>query len=470
MTFLDVNWSNLDRPALFTEDGVVVNYCQLYADVISLAKLIPSRQLIFFVGQNDRNTITTYLSCLEIGAVPLLLNKSFSLESFSGLRKVYEPAYFFLPNGYLEEMGSLELITSIGDYGLWHDSSVSPPLLSPMLALLMATSGSTGSPKLVRLSMENVLSNAKSIATYLSVNSDDRAITSLPFNYSYGLSVINSHLFAGAAISLSGRTFFDSKFWTQMSDHKVTSLAGVPYSYEMLLKLRFERMSLPALHTLTQAGGAMNPQQAFKIFQLCAAKGMKFFTMYGQTEATARIAYLSPDDFDRKVGSIGKAIPDGRLWLEGDYGEIINSPNKIGELIYSGPNVALGYAENKKDLFEDNAWRNVLRTGDLAKFDDEGFFYIAGRRQRFIKMFGVRVSLDQVEAWFAKQGLSSAALGEDDFLRIFIESDSECKLQSHASRLSCEYGIHESALRVCAIKKIPRLDTGKIDYQCLQKI
>ena len=463
-----VRWSEADQVALLTEDGSTVTYGQLHADTLSLAQHLPAHRLVFLLGQNDRATLTAYLACLASGAVPLLLNQAMSAPALAQLCKVYEPEYVFACAKRLTWPDPFEVRLTFEGYTLFQRSCASQDMLHPVLALLLATSGTTGSPKLVRLSHQNLCANARSIVSYLNIGASDRAITSLPFNYSYGLSIINSHLSVGAAISLTNKSFFDAAFWTQLKSHGVTSLAGVPYSYEILLKLRLERMDLPSVHTMTQAGGRLALPTAAQVQAICRAKGQRFFTMYGQTEATARIAYLPPEAFEAKAGSIGRVIPGGELWLEDDAGQRIEATGQVGELVYRGQNVALGYAECRADLGRGDAWVGVLRTGDLARQDEDGFFFIEGRRHRFLKIFGVRVSLDAVEAWFAQRSMVAAAYGNDSVLCIALEADQGSDLKALVTQLGADLTVHPSALKLSAMAQLPRLSSGKVDYSCLQ--
>ena len=470
MIFPLVRWSEDERIALLTEDGSIVTYGQLQADALTLARHLPASHLVFLLGLNDRASLTAYLACLESGAVPLLLNQKMSATALAQLCQVYEPEYVFACTEQLAWPGSYEANLAFEGYTLFQRRYTSHKTVHPELALLLATSGTTGSPKLVRLSHKNLYANARSIVSYLNIGASDRAITSLPFNYSYGLSIINSHLSVGAAISLTNKTFFDATFWTQLKSNGVTSLAGVPYSYEILLKLRLERMDLPSVRTMTQAGGRLALPTAVQVQAICRAKGQRFFTMYGQTEATARIAYLPPEDFEAKAGSIGRVIPGGELWLEDDAGQRIQASDQVGELVYRGENVALGYAECRADLERGDVWGGVLRTGDLARQDEDGFYFIEGRRHRFLKIFGVRVSLDAVEAWFAQRSLLAAAYGADNELCVALEADMLVDTKALVIQLGADLTIHPSALRLRAMKQLPRLSSGKVDYSCLQTI
>jgi long-chain acyl-CoA synthetase len=464
-----VGWHSHQGVALVTPAGDHVSYGQLRQDVDALAQQLSARQLVFLLGSNDRVSITSYLACLTKGAVPLLLGRDVSQHALRALVDCYRPTTIVAPLGLLPlDMGYVSVWSSDG-YG--HHQALSPcatPSMHQSLSLLLATSGSTGSPKLVRLTLDNLIANAASICQYLDIDSNERAITSLPFHYSYGLSVINSHLHAGATLVLSDHSLMEAVFWKQLQDHKVTSMAGVPYSYDILLKLRFQRMALPYLKTLTQAGGRLEREKQAQIHHICQQRGMRFFTMYGQTEATARVAYLPPDQLQEKLGSIGLAIPGGQLHLEDEAGRVIDAPNQLGELVYTGKNVALGYAETREDLSRGDDWGGVLRTGDLAKQDTDGCFYIEGRKRRFLKIHGVRVSLDAVEAWLSSCGLSAAAHGRDDLLCVTVASPDETfDAPACQRKLVSDFGIHPTALQWRSVDALPRLGTGKVDYPCL---
>lgn len=464
-----VNWSNPLRTALITDAGREVTYGQLQNDVNSLLYLFKRSELIFIIGKNDLTTVQVYLAAIEAGAVPLLLSEDISSTNLNYFIELYNPSKIFINKNKINFSNFYQFIIELNDYSLYSKIDGVGANLNSDLALLLATSGSTGSPKLVRFSLNNIISNADSIVEYLGIDQKERAITILPFNYSYGMSVLNSHLRAGASIILTNHTFFDAAFWRSVKTNGVTSMSGVPYNYEMLLKLRFERMDLPQLRTLTQAGGKMAVAQTQRVVEICKAKGIRFYTMYGQTEASPRMAFLSPEFADTKVGSIGRAIPGGRLWLKDELGAVIKSPGQIGELVYSGPNVALGYAVNQEDLMRGDDWSGVLHTGDLAREDEDGFFFIEGRKQRFLKIFGVRVSLDAVESWFAEKEIVAAAHGRDDHLMVSIEGLDNAQVEVEVKALSKAMQIHPSALTISILQSLPRLNSGKVDYQCLNK-
>ena len=336
------------------------------------------------------------------------------------------------------------------------------------LALLLTTSGSTGSPKLVKISNKNLVSNAISISKYLDISENDRAITSLPFNYSYGLSVINSHLYSGGSIVLTNKSIMEGGFWDAVRNNSVTSFSGVPYSYEILLKLKIEKLDAPSIKKMTQAGGKLDSEKIEKIYTACRDNSIKFYTMYGQTEATARISYLPTEDTLRKPNSIGIAIPDGQLWLENKNGDIVKKAGVIGELVYQGANVSMGYAKNINDLTSGDVNCGVLKTGDLASFDEEGYFYIEGRKNRFIKVYGIRVSLDSLEKMVSKMGYTCAATGVDNKLLLYVVANlSDLSSEQLRMDIAGVLRINIIAIYINLVKELPRLETGKVDYNLL---
>ncbi|CAD6540335.1 AMP-binding protein [Paraburkholderia metrosideri] len=457
------------RPALIVEDGATLGYAELHEAVDSLAAYLPSRQLIFIVGDNDLPSILCYLASLASGAVPLLLRAGIEETQLNRLVRTYNPALVFVAIGSNWSTPGCELIRLEGDYGLYRRAGVATAEPDARLALLLATSGSTGSPKLVRLSVENIAANAASIAQYLELTADERSITSLPFNYSYGLSVLNSHLHAGASIVLTKRSLIDGRFWRLVNDHQVTSIAGVPYSYDMLLKLRLDRINMPTIRTLTLAGGRLDPVRVLQISDICRNRGIRFIPMYGQTEATARIAWLPHDEVSRRPQSIGGAIPGGRIWLEDEAGQVITAADHVGELIYAGPNVSMGYAETADDLALGDINQGILRTGDLAAYDEEGFLLICGRLKRFLKIFGIRISLDAVEQLAAEKGFVCAAHGRDDHLIMHVVESPQVRADEIRTHMATALGIHPTSIAVNPLQALPRLSTGKIDYQRLSQ-
>lgn len=458
-----------ERIALIDDSGRSRSYRDLAALGDRLLAPVPSRSLMFLLGSNRAEPIAVYLAALRRGVVPVLLSSTLAEPLLRPLLAAYEPEYLFLPDERSELIAATGTPTACADgWTLLRRNTGHQPPFHSNLAAMLATSGSTGSPKMVRLSLENLRSNAQSIAEALPMRPDDRAITTLPMNYSYGLSILNSHFLIGATILLTDASLMEKRFWNFFRQQQPNTFGGVPYLYEMLEKLRFDRLRTDSLRYMTQAGGRLAPESLAKMSSICAAKKIEFYVMYGQTEATARMSVLPSNALAEHGASIGKPIKEGKFWLENQAGEKIDKINKIGELIYSGPNVALGYAECRADLAEGDHWNGRLRTGDLATFDAQGFYSVVGRKKRFVKIYGHRVSLDEVERLLADEGIECACVGSDDHLRVYTTAAE--RTAAIPLWLAERTGLNHVAFEACAVPSLPRGVSGKILYAELQEV
>lgn len=439
---------NLDKYdnniAVITDSGESLTY----AELDQRTQLSVPRGLVFCLAHNNLDSLLGYITCLQSSLPVVMLDGSKPKEVIDGLIDVYHPEYIW--DGGIKKTG-------------FRGGEINPDL-----ALCLTTSGSTGSPKFVRLSAKNIIANAESIAEYLEIDEKERPITTLPMYYSYGLSVINSHLLKGATILLTDHTYAQREFWNFMKAQKATSIAGVPYTYEVLKRLRFFRMDLPYLKTMTQAGGKLNKDIAKEYIDFAAANGKKFYVMYGQTEATARMSYLPWEVAQEKYASMGVAIPGGKFSLIDTEGDEIAEPEVDGELIYTGPNVSLGYAECREDLLKGDENNGVLHTGDVARKDADGFYYITGRLKRFVKIWGNRCNLDATEQLVKSITTSCACAGVDDKITVFVTENG--LKESIISLLAEKTGLNNRAFEVKVIDAIPVKDSGKIDYPALQQM
>jgi acyl-CoA synthetase (AMP-forming)/AMP-acid ligase II len=340
---------------------------------------------------------------------------------------------------------------------------------APDLAVLLSTSGSTGSPKLVRLSRENIRSNAQAIASSLALRPQDRAVTSLPLFYSFGMSLITSHMMAGSSVLVTNRSVLEREFWANADDGGVTHLAGVPQTYAMLKRLGFSSMELPHLRGLLQAGGRLDPRLIAEFSADAADRGRQFFVMYGQTEAAPRMACLPPERLPEKIGSAGLALEGGRFKILDESGVALEA-GKQGEIVYSGPNVMMGYAEVREDLTRGDDTGGELHTGDLGHLDDEGFLFITGRTKRIAKIAGARVSLDEVEAMLDSLSAVAAVATSEDGIAVFTTTNDRAKIDAARRRLSHDLGAPFSLLRFVAVDELPLLSSGKVDYARLSEL
>lgn len=458
MSFWSLERVEPDRVALIdASTGASLTYRGLLERVAAFEARLGAtggRLLGLVLAENTVDSVAVYVAALRAGHPVVVMDRALAPELIERVVATYRPGWIFCSGAALELPGYQGRAVEGGALLELAD----PPRadLHPELAVLLSTSGSTGSPKLVRLAHRNVAANAESIAAYLGLTAGERAVTSLPMAYSYGLSVINSHLAVGAALVLTNRGVLEKDFWAAMTELGCTSFAGVPYTYQLLLRFGLLKKAPPTLRTLTQAGGRLEPVHVEQVRAVAAERGWRFFVMYGQTEASPRISYVPPEALHRKIGSIGVAVPGGSLAVEQD-----------GELVYSGPNVMLGYAQGEGDLGKGDELGGVLRTGDLGHRDEDGFFYVTGRKGRFLKLFGKRFGLDEMEGVLAgRLHLPVACLGADDHLTVVVEGGSE---QAAAARalVSQVFALHPSAFQVHALAALPRSASGKTDYKAL---
>ncbi|MFG6327226.1 MAG: AMP-binding protein [Lachnospiraceae bacterium] len=460
-----------DNIAVITDRKERLTYKELLSDSDVLMNNLEKRTVLFLVCRNCIESICAYIGALRNGIVPVMINEEMNRELFYNLYNIYKPAYLYGPENWNNlEQSNPERIGKYREFVMYRTGFKERHKLNDKLALLLTTSGSTGSPKLVRQSYVNIVSNARAIAEYLELNEVERPITTLPMNYTYGLSIINSHLLVGAAILLTDYTLLNREFWNFFKEEGATSFGGVPYTYEILKKLRFFRMELPSLKTMTQAGGKLSPELHKEFARYAEENNKRFVVMYGQTEATARMAYLPWNKSIEKCGSMGIAIPGGKLWLRDEEGNAVTESDVIGELIYEGENVTLGYAETAEDLEKDDERGGVLETGDMAKCDSDGYFYIVGRKKRFLKIFGNRVNLDEAERMIKEEftELDCACAGLDDKLYVFVTIQEDRTIQAVKRFLAQKTGLNPTAFSVKAIDKLPKNEAGKTLYKNLE--
>lgn len=448
-----------DKLAFIDDSGHSMTYGELVHFSSSTTHLLPERSLIFIIGDNTTAVAAFFCSCLHNGWVPLMLNKDID----ESLLKVYHERY--KPNAVFSSVsmeGSQEAILELGTYRLhrYHDQKIE---MYSELSLLLSTSGSTGSPKLVRHSYTNLKFSAASVSRFNNLTSQDVGLALLPIYYTMGLSVITSHLNAEAKVVLTNYPLTDRNFWTILKEQQITVLTGVPYTFEVLFKMRFERVQLPKLRIVSQGGGKLSDNLWTALVSYAQTKNIEFIATYGQTEGTARMAYLESSQAELKRGSIGKAIPGGEFEIWDENGSVISMPDVEGELVYKGGNVTLGYAENQNDLKLGDHRHGVLQTGDIVKRDSEGFFFIVGRKKRFLKIFGLRISLDETELLIKnKFHLDCFATGDDTLLKVYITD--ETQLAQVKQWLSSTLNLYHQSIEVMYIEQIERTAAGKVKF------
>ncbi len=454
-----------DNIAVETEQGKTLTYAQLDEAASKIVAEMEPRKLTFGLCENTLGSLVGYVAFMVHNIPTVLLDASKDVDIIDDLIEHYQPQYVWCPTRRAGVFCAGVPVMEFEDYTLLQTGEQSYEI-HPDVLLCLTTSGTTGSPKLVKLTEKNLRSNAEAIAEYLHITEKERAITSLPMYYSFGMSVINSHLIKGATLLLTDKAVIQREFLTFLKEGRATSIAGVPYTYEMLRRLRFLKMDLPELKTMIQAGGKLNANIVKEYVEAAQASGKEFVVMYGQTEAAPRMSYLPFDQALAKYASIGIAIPGGRLSVRDVNDKEITTPDTDGELIYEGPNVCMGYAECMEDLAKDDENHGVLHTGDVARFDRDGYFYITGRMKRFVKVWGNRCNLDATEQLVKTMTTDCACVGVDDKITVFVtEEGLEDKIRTY---LCDRTGLNTRAFEVKVIAAIPTLPSGKLDYQTMQ--
>lgn len=458
---LDIDKKNDKAIAAVDSSGISLSYGDLVHFTIQISQLLPQRSLFFVLAENNVGGVAWTMGMLGAGIVPLILNARLDPELLEQLYELYKPAYLCVPEEQKKKYNYREIVCLYG-YVILQTGENNYPL-HHSLSHLLPTSGSTGSPKLVRHCYRNIEAAGLNISTFFGIQPEDRALMVLPLYYTMGLSMVFSHLYAGATILLTGLNMTDPGFWSFMKKEKATSFTGVPYSFEVLHLMRFFRMDLPDLKLLTQGGGRMERNLNLKFAEHCRERGMKWIATYGQTEGSARMAYLPPEYAISKIGSIGQAVPNGELSLVDSAGKLIEEPYKEGEMCYRGKNVTLGYARVKEDLLlgdERNEW---MRTGDIAYRDEDGFYFIMGRMGRFLKLFGMRIGLDECEQIVkSKFQTECACLGTDEKMIVCITKPDV--IQAVKEELAEKTRLVASVFEVRVLKSLPKNQTGKILY------
>ena len=448
---------NADNNIFLLDDAGQLNYGEFF-EIADKLFLSLSRGVVAIICDKDRETVIGYVGALRAGLVPLLLDSTAEDKSLIQLIDLYEAEYLWAhkritPNGYEE-------LSRFGTHVLWKRRSRSgADEVNPELAALIPTSGSPGDPKAVRLSQQNLTSVTSCVADYLGLNRSRRAISLLPLQYSYGLSVLNSIMEARGSYLITDLSPVQRDFWDLVVERGVTDFSAVPFVFDTIKRMRFSPDILDQSVCVTQAGGHLSPALTKHFRTLFAPHGISYFTMYGATEASPRIAYLHPDDAEAKHGSVGKPISIGRVTLDNE-----DPHTSEGELIYHGPNVCLGYASARNDLARGDEFAGSLRTGDLARIDGDGFIFITGRLKRFVKIHGVSVNLEHVESIIRDGGFDSHVAGRENKISVLSQQDYGEQILHFVKK---RFTFHPSVWRSVVVDQIPRTSSDKVDYASL---
>ena len=458
--FLALDRKERQRIAAIDDSGQHITYGEICDFIPRFARFFSQRSLIFILSENRIGSMLGYVAALSNHIVPLIISATTERGLFNHLYDLYQPEFLWLPQEKVEALEGKVVFSSWG-YSLVKTGNAATPMYED-LSLLLPTSGSTGSPKLVRHSYRNIEANADNVRRLFKLDGSEKAMAILPMHYTMGLSVITSHLLAGSVLLLSGRSLLDKGFWTMLKE--ATSFTGVPYSYEILSKLRFTRMDLPNLKVFSQGGGKLTEAMWNSLARYAHDTGKQFIATYGQSECTARMAYLPAELAMEKVCSIGIAEPGGQLSVVDENGNETFEGEAQGEMVYRGENVTLGYASCRGDLLKGDENYGVMHTGDVARRDADGCYFIIGRLKRFLKIFGLRISLDEVEQMIKAEYRTDCFCKGDDEKLVILVTDAYLQ-EVLPSFIEEKTHLFHQRIEVRLVKEILRNEAGKIINQ-----
>ncbi len=463
--YLQLQDKDREHIAVVEDRGNSFTYGELTDFTAEFGEQLPSRTLIFILCRNTMGTIAAHVASIENGIVPLMISSRMDPELRNRLTETYHPEYLWAPEEMAEELALPAGYRSFG-YALFK-TGYSSPEMNDELAMLLTTSGTTGSPKLIRHTYGNLESNAANVAAFFGFGADDRPLIDLQLHYTMGLNVACSSLYAGATLVMTTYNVVQLQYWSYIKEQEITCLTGVPYTYEMLKKLKFFRRDFPSLRILAEGGGKLSDALFRECAEYAEKYGKLFFATFGASETTARMAFLEPSKAMEKTGSIGNALPGGELFLVDEDRRVIEETEASGELAYSGPNVTMGYALCAEDLQAGDEWQGVYYTGDMARRDADGYYYIIGRRSRFLKLYGYRVGLDECERILSEHfGADFACVGNDERMRIYTTyTGDEAEVRHFISEKT---KLAPGTFAVEHIDALPRNEAGKIRYAALE--
>lgn len=417
---------NKKKISLIDEKFGEISYSHLISEAEKVQNKITSNSVALLISDNRSEFVTGYIAFLQKkNVISIIIDQTFSINFILKIISLYKPNYFFCSNKLkdnFKKLVDLNIVYNFQDFSIYRTNYDFHKRMNFKNYLLISTSGTTQNPKFVRLSKENLKDNLKKIIASLRITQKHRTITTMPLAYSYGLSILNSHLLSGASIVLNNKSVIDKNFWMDIKKYQVNSFGGVPELYQYLQRINFEKYISTSIKYLTQAGGKLDEKILKYIGKICKKKDIKFYVMYGQTEAAPRISCLNWKDFFSKINSIGKPLKGYKIKLVDKNRKIINKTNLKGEIMFLGKNVSLGYANDLNDLKKGDENNKILYTGDLAKKDKQNFFYIVGRKNRIFKLFGKRYDLDDIENFFKKKGIKTRCKIENLKIKINFKS------------------------------------------------
>jgi long-chain acyl-CoA synthetase len=383
------NFNKFKNFIAISNDEEDLSYQDLQSRLVVFKKIINRKSLLILVSSNTIISIIFYIFAIKHDCKIIILDENHSENFIKKTILKFKPNFIFFPK--IKKILKNKKKVIIQDYALCEIHKIIDKKINKKNSIILTTSGTTSNPKFVRLSPENIYENTHQIQKYLKINYKHKTITTLPMAYSYGLSIINTHLEFGGQVYLSNFSPVNINFWKIIKKKRINNFGSIPAMYEFLKKIKFEKLISSDIKYLTVAGGKTNNETLKYLRLVCLKKNINFFVMYGQTEASPRISFIDITK-NLEFKSIGKPVNGGKI-------ELINN-----EIVYTGKNVSLGYAKNLNDLYLGDVNKGKLFTGDLGVKDDKGYFYITGRKKRISKLFGLRINLDDIQNYLEGEG------------------------------------------------------------------
>lgn len=455
-----------DVAALLDSQGRCLSHGEVRQTVARLANAWPVGPggLTLLIVPNTLAAVLAYLAAMTAGGAVWPLPPGLPRARVDALVQAYAPDVIVTDDAPMAETLSPDYQQAAPPLSLSPLTVLArrhpAPAVHPDLAVCLSTSGSTGHPKVVRLSRSALAANTDAIIKALGITPQERAVLHLPLAYSFGLSVLHSHLWAGGSLLVTGDGFLDPAFWSDIRAAEATTLPGVPYHYEMLRRLGLDKLDVPSLTTFTQAGGRLDPPFVKHFASMATQRGGRLYVMYGQTEAGPRISVLPADLAATQSNSVGRAVPGTTLRIAAPDGSPVPAGTE-GAVIVEGPGVMMGYATTRADLARGDDLGGRLSTGDLGYLDETGLLTLTGRETRFAKLFGLRLDLEQIER---AMPAPTVAVEAGKHL-ILVTEGPTAPVQDIALELT---GLHPSAVRVRHVDALPRTPSGKLDLSAIE--
>ena len=441
--------------------GKSISYKALAEKAEKLADHIEERSLVFMLCDHQMETLEVIYMMFYLNRVPLLLSVDIDDKLLDNLISLYRPAYLYCPKGHKKTESFSLCQEFVLDRHVFLKSGFKTYDIHPDVALLLSTSGTTGSAKLVKISYENLYDNTEYVVRHLAMEGGQRGLSPLPVNHTYGLAFCLWHWHCGATLYVSSdEMVIGKKFKELFIRAKINNFAATPYVYDMLKKVCFwDEQTLENLNYAMSGGGQISEQNQIELVNLMKNK---FWIMYGQTECTCIIAGMNFDVNSIKQRAVGKAFGNIEPTIDSD----------TGELIIKSKSVCMGYANGWKDLANGDENFGIMHTGDVAHIDEDGCIYLHGRLTRYVKILDKRVSLEDLEQYLYNEFSDAefACVGEDNHVVIGYTGADRNRDDMIKTLLDRSMKIPKKMIACYWIEEIPRYNTGKVNYKKIEEM